>query len=113
MKCPWFPADNKWFVMDNNKGTERFFLLASTERLTGIENLMRKAMAAPDDEELKAQLLDGIQLVRRDKTDLKSPVEKGVPIAGTVIAVTRGQSDQATMTEATGFYARTLRIEHE
>lgn len=108
-----FPSETKWFVMDKQKGTEKFFLLASTKRLASLEELTRKLLAAPSDGEIKARLLDDIQLVRRDKTDLKSPVEKGVPIAGTVVAVTRGETPQATMTAATGFYSRTLRLEHE
>jgi len=107
------PSDGKWFVMDQQKGTEKFFLLVSTKRLTSIEDLSRKMLAKPDDAEIKAALLDEIQLVRRGKADLKSPVEKSVPIAGTVVAVTRGAAAEATLTEASGFYARTLRMEHE
>jgi hypothetical protein len=107
------PGDGKWYVMDAEKGTEKFFLLASSTRLTTLEALTRKMIASPDDAEAKSRLLDEIQLVRRARGDLTAPVEKGVPIAGTVVAVTRGEAGEATLTEAPGFYARTLRMEHE
>lgn len=107
------PGDGKWYIMDAQKGTEKLFLLASAARLTGIEALTRKMAAAPDDAEVKSRLLDEIQIVRRAREDLTVPVEKGVPMAGTVVAVTRGPAGEATLTEATGFYARTLRLEHE
>jgi hypothetical protein len=107
------PGDEKWFVMDENKGPERFFLLASTQRLTALEQWTRKMIASPADKEIKARVLDEIQTVRRAKGELIVPVEKGVPIAGTVVAITRGGSIEATLSEATGFYSRTLRIEHE
>lgn len=107
------PAGEKWFIMDEQTGTERFFLLASSSRLTDIENLTKKMISSPNDAEVKAKLLDEIKTVRRVKGDFSTPVEKGVPIAGTVVAVTRGPTTGATLTEAAGFYSRTLRIEHE
>ena len=107
------PSDEKWFIMDEQAGTENFFLLASSTRLVDIENLTKKMIAVPGDAEIKARLLDEIKTVRRSKGDFSTPVEKGVPIAGTVIAVTRGPSSEATMIEASVFYSKTLRIIHE
>lgn len=107
------PSVEKFFIMDEQAGTEKFYLLASTRRLLPLEDLTLKQSVQPDDDEVKAQLLDEIQSIRRDQARLTAPVEKGVPIAGTVVAVTRGPEIEATLTEASGFYARTLRIEHE
>jgi len=107
------PSSEKWFIMDEQPGTERFFLIASSTRLTDIENLTKKMLSSPDDAEVKAKLLDEIKTVRRSKGDLNTPVEKGVPIAGTIVAVTRGPANEATLTEAAGFFSKTLRIEHE
>lgn len=107
------PSGEKWFIMDEQTGMENFFLLASSSRLTDIENLTRKMIASPGDGEIKAGLLDAIKTVRRSKGEFSTPVEKGVPIAGTVVAVTRGPSAEATMIEASGFYSKTLRFVHE
>jgi hypothetical protein len=107
------PGAEKWFIMDEKAGTERFYLLASSSRLSDIETLTKKMLSNPKDTEVKARLLDEIKTVRRSKGDLNTPVEKGVPIAGTVVAVTRGPAQEATLTEAAGFFSKTLRIEHE
>jgi hypothetical protein len=107
------PEEPQWLVMDEQKGTESIYLLASAERLTGIEAATRRAMASPGDAELRALLLEEIRAVRRAKEGLTTVVEKGSPIVGTVVAVLRGDSNEATLTEARGFYGKTLRLNHE
>ncbi|MBN1675594.1 MAG: DUF4384 domain-containing protein [Kiritimatiellae bacterium] len=109
------PARDESMVMDADRGLEMFYLLASSKRMTALERLAREYAAAPQNAELKAQLLEQIKAVRVAHSRLTSPAEKGVPIAGSV--VTRGAdaapSGQGILVEADGFYSKTLRLNHE
>jgi len=52
----YIPSGRKWFALDGLKGTERFYLLASAERLLELERLTEMFLAAGNPE-LKTRLL--------------------------------------------------------
>lgn len=53
----YIPSGRKWFSLDNLKGTERFYLLASNERLAELEKLTDRFLMAKEPE-LKRQLVE-------------------------------------------------------
>lgn len=55
----YIPSGHEWFSLDNLKGTERFYLLASSKRLLELEKLTDRFLAAGDDT-LKRQLQEAI-----------------------------------------------------
>jgi hypothetical protein len=111
----YIPGDFDSFEWDDSKGTERFYLLASNERLVDIEEKTKRYIDSNQDGKLKSQLYDAIVSLRKQKSNLTAPSEKPVAIAGTVR--TRGSgtdiAGQATLVEAESFYAKTLRLKHE
>ena len=55
----YIPSGREWFSLDDLKGTERFYLLASSKRLIELERLTDRFLAAGD-QGLKVQLLEKI-----------------------------------------------------
>lgn len=110
----WVPGKTKFFEMDDSRGTEKFILLASAERLMNLEEITAKYLATHEND-AKAKLLEAIKKTRKSFSSLASATEKGVPIAGTFR--TRGGEDalpgHATHVEADRFYSKTLRLKHE
>lgn len=112
----YVPGKTTWFEVDKNKGDERFYILASSERLTGLEEITKKYLANNKNDEYKAKVLEEIKNVRQSFSRLASNTETGVPIAGTFR--TRGLDDStiignATHVDAKQFYGKTLRLTHE
>ncbi len=111
----YIPGKYDWFEWDDSKGTERFYLLASSKRLTDLEEKTERYVSSNQDRKLKSQLYDAIALLRKKRSNLTAPSEKPVAIAGTI--KTRGAGSalagKAILVEAESFYAKTLRLKHE
>jgi hypothetical protein len=109
------PGEGQWFTIDERAGEEQFYLLASATRLSRLEDLTSSWLRKPADPEAKARVLDEIKDLRRRHSSLAAAVEKAIPMAGTfqTRALTEDILGDATVVEAAGFYARTLRLKHE
>lgn len=112
----YLPDPNSQYQFDDSKGTERFYLLASSSRLEELESITKDFLRAGDDkDEIKAGVLETIKNLNRKYAKLSSPTQKGVPIAGTIR--TRNlpsiENLSATEIEAEEFYSKTLRMQHE
>ena len=109
------PAEEEWFAFDEARGEEQFYLLASAKRLSRLEDLTAAWLKNAKSAEAKARVLDEIKALRRQSSGLAAAVEKGVPMAGTFQsrALRPEIIGDATLVEAKGFYARTLRFAHE
>jgi len=77
------PDKEQWFTIDEKTGEEQFFLLASTARLSRLEDLTAAWLKNPKSADAKARVLDEIKEQRRRHSSLTGQVEKGVPMAGT------------------------------
>lgn len=53
----YIPSGRNWFTLDDAKGTERFFLLASATRMADLEELTGRFLADRDDPDLQGDLL--------------------------------------------------------
>jgi len=109
------PAEDEWFTFDEATGEEQFYLLASVKRLSRLEDLTAAWVRNQKSAEAKARVLEEIKAQRRLHSGLTAAVEKGVPMAGTFQSRAMASEilGEATLVEAKGFYARTLRFAHE
>ena len=111
------PPDPDRFSTAPPPGQERLYLLASSTRLTTLEELAGDHSREPDDPRLKAAILQEMKKLRRKHSTLSQSPEASVPVAGTIRtrSATPGTKDTFMVTKVSGvqFYSRTLRINHE
>ena len=111
----FIPGENDWFTWDDSRGTERFYVFASTQRLKKLEAATQRYWDNPDNSKLKAALLDEIDLTRKRKSQIASTSEKPVAIAGTIR--TRGSEPaikgKAVHVKVEELYGKPLRLKHE
>jgi hypothetical protein len=116
----FLPEGNDWFTLDGAKGTERFYLIASSERLRPLESLIaaHQAKASAKDSTAAAKnaarraVLDEIKRLINEHSRLAAASEKPVSIAGGSRGVNEEVEKLATRIEASEFYAKTFRLEH-
>jgi hypothetical protein len=116
----YIPEGEDWFTLDNAKGTERFTLLASTERLKQLETLVlafQKTMANTGSttaakNAAKTAVLDEIARLRKENSQLAVAAEKPVTIAGGTRGINEKVRNLATRIEATKFYYKLFKLEH-
>lgn len=114
------PEGNNWFYLDENSGTEEFYLLASSERLLKLEQLTDKYITLitaklknKDDLALLQHLvLDEIKRLRLEGFSLLSPPERPIPVAGNFRGVGQLTEILATEVSAHGLYIKTIRLIH-
>ena len=118
----FIPAGNNWFELDAHPGQEKFFLIATAERLDRLEELCARHTALTDKADVQSStdaILDEIKRLRQKHKQLSAPAEKPVRIGGSV----RGQlpssapvvpdvTPLAAEVTAPGFYSRTFSIDH-
>ena len=117
----YVPKGRDWVHLDKTTGKETFYLLASAERLTKLEDLLGAYQKADP-----ANKADASQAVRTEINDVRKRfrtfttfAEKPVTIGGNIRGV--GESvqtkrpdvaDIATAVSAANFYAKTVTIDH-
>jgi hypothetical protein len=112
---PFFiPPGEDWFALDGSTGTERFYLVASSERLKELERLTTALRTAASAEMATARqrVLDEIAALRREHSQLAIAAEKPVAIAGGTRGISDTVEKMGTRIEAVRLYARTFRLEH-
>lgn len=116
----FIPEGDDWFTLDSTKGTERFYLLASSERLGSLETLLAaldrtvssaKSTVAEKNAARQAAL-DEIKRLIQAHSRLAAAVEKPVSIAGGTRGINDSVAKLATRIEAQGFYSKIFRLEH-
>jgi hypothetical protein len=116
------PPGEDWFELDSKRGQETFHLLASKERLRGLEQIYQRYEQAPRDgrlamsEQLQAEIKD----LKRKHRELTSVAERPVAIGGAIrgVELTAGakKPDIAPLANdlsASEFIARTFTIDHQ
>jgi len=118
----FIPTGNNWFELDAHPGQEKFFLIATAERLDRLEELCARHTTLKDKADVQSStdvILDEIKQLRQKHKQLSAPAEKPVRIGGSV----RGEKPSsapavpditslAVEVTAPGFYTRTFSIEH-
>lgn len=117
----YIPQGVKWFELDDNRGEEKFYLLASAQRLTELETLLEKYMSAEQTKrpKLGRQVLARIRMIKRQYRKLTTTAERPVPIGGCVRGLGKDEKaplpDVATIAveiSSDNFFSRTFTIDH-
>jgi len=117
----YIPQGTKWFELDKQTGLETFYLLASAERLSGLEVLMKKYVCAgqSDKQGLVKEVLAEIQKAKRKHRTLTAPAERPVSIGGSVRGIDKNKKSGppdidpiAEEVSTINFYSRTFTIDH-
>jgi len=112
----FIPAGENWFTLDSVSGTERFYLLASSKRLSRMESLIlayqKAAQGKGSDGGALQAVLDEISRLRTAHSQLTTAAEKPVTIAGAMRGGNGAVAMRGTRIEASDFYIRTFRLQH-
>ncbi|MGA2641950.1 MAG: DUF4384 domain-containing protein [Spirochaetia bacterium] len=115
----FIPEGENWFALDNAKGVERFYLLASRERLTTLESLTLAHQKVADAKSsatvigaARQAVLNEIAQLRTKHSQLTIAAEKPVTIAGGTRGINASVAKAGTRIEAAEFYIKTFRLEH-
>jgi hypothetical protein len=118
----YIPGGNQWFELDEHTGQEKFYLLASIQRLVDLETLINKYESA--DKTKKSALADKIaaeiRKLRKRHLKFKTYAEKPVTIIGNlrggdqaVSVHTKDVADYAVEISTATFFSRTYTIDHQ
>ncbi|MGD2184850.1 MAG: DUF4384 domain-containing protein [Desulfobacterales bacterium] len=118
----YIPKGDQWFELDEHTGEEKFYLLASKERLMNLEALINDYESADTAKKppLAKAMLAEIRKLRKQYLKFKTYAERPVNIIGnlrgTEKAETAGPHDIAKFAveiSADTFYSRTFTIDHK
>ncbi len=118
----FIPQGRSWFKLDENTGRETFYLLASADRLTDLESLLKEYSSADVEKksDLAQKIIKEIRDVRKRYRTFQTIAERPIAIGGNVRSVGRGEEARrpdvttiATEITADNFYGKTYTIEHQ
>jgi hypothetical protein len=121
-KIYYIPKGRSWMSLDSNTGKEKFFLIASSERLLELEAKLGNYFSA--EPSTRKPLADGvvseIRDLRKQFTTFATLAEKPLTIGGNIrstdtVKVERRPdvADIAAQIEANNFYSKTFTIDHQ
>ena len=112
----FIPDGENWFALDNIRGTERFYLLASSTRLSRLEALVlayqKAGQGTAGADQARQAVLDEMTRLRTAHSQLTTAAEKPVTIAGGTRGADQATAKLATQITAASFYTRTFRLPH-
>ncbi len=116
----FIPEGDDWFTLDGAKGTERFYLVASAERLRTLESLIlalqktasNQGSTAAAKAAARQAVLDEIKRLNQQHSQLAVAAEKPVTIAGGTRGINEAVAKLATRIDAAGYYSKFFRLEH-
>ena len=118
----YIPIDNQWFELDDHIGQEKFYLIASSDRLNELEALINQYESV--DPVRQTALSENIQLeirkLQKKHLKLKNYAERPVNIIGQLRGTEKGEKDGshdvakfAVEISADTLYSRTFTIDHQ
>ena len=118
----YIPIGNQWFELDDHVGQEKFYLLASADRLNDLEAKINKYESA--DPAKQSEIADSIQLeirkLRKKHLKFKSSVERPANIIGLLRGAEKHENNVsfdvgnfAIEISADKLYSRTFTIDHQ
>ena len=117
----YIPDGNQWFELDENTGQEKFYLLASIQPLSDLENLIKLYEGADkvNQSGLVDQIIAEIRTLRKRHLKFKTYSEKPVTNIGkqpggehSARALTKDIAQCAVEISTTTFFSRTYTIDH-
>jgi len=109
----YIPGKFEWFSLDENKGTETFYVIASSTRLKKLEELTSNYINTEGDKEvLKQMVLDEIK-GQKKLVAFNNPVERPISYGGKIRGLEIDISKMAVEVTGKDMYTKTIRLEHE
>ena len=119
----YIPKGREWFRLDKNTGTETFYVLASSERLTDLENDLHAYFTSTIDKKAVAAaiVVNEIKDIKKRFRTFATIAERPISIAGNV----RGEKQPAVNPDrvdiaqfaseilANNFFSKTISIDHK
>ena len=118
----YIPKGDQWFELDEYAGLEKFYLLASAERLTDLENMVNAYESADKANrgKLGKKVVSEIRRLRKKHRKFKAYAEKPVTVIGNMRGSAKTKSvgledlaDHAVEISTTKFFSRTYTIDHQ
>ena len=118
----YIPKGDQWFELDEHAGLEKFYLLASVERLTELESMVNAYESADKANRggLGKKVVNEIRRLRKKHRKFKTYAEKPVAVIGnmrgsakTKAVGLRDLADHAVEISTTNFFSRTYTIDHQ
>ena len=119
----YIPKGREWFRLDKNTGTETFYVLASSERLTSLENDLHAYFTSTTDKkpDAAALVVNEIKDIKKRFRTFATIAERPISIAGNVrgekqYAVDPDRVDIAQFASeilANNFFSKTISIDHK
>ena len=118
----YIPKGDDWFELDEHTGEERFYLLASVERLHGLETLINdyENADAAKKPPLAKKILSEIRKLRKQHLKFKTYAERPVNIIGNLRGTEKAETVKthdiakyAIEISADTFFSRTFTIDHK
>jgi hypothetical protein len=119
----YIPKGRSWFKLDNNAGTETFYILASHERLTDLEQQINSYLAANREQQktMAGAVVAEIKEIKKRFRTYATLAERPISIAGNVRGTKKEElniekfdvATLATEISANNFYSKTITIEHK
>ncbi|MDZ7697817.1 MAG: DUF4384 domain-containing protein [Deltaproteobacteria bacterium] len=118
----YIPQGSNWFELDQKPDIERFYLLASAQRLSTLEAVFHKYTSASvsDKRKFAKKLIAQIKETRRQHHRFASKAERPIAIGGNVRGERKDRQHAfpdidpiASEVNASDFYGKTFTIEHK
>lgn len=118
----YIPGGNQWFELDEHIGEERFYLLASANRLMQLEALINdyESADAAKKPSLAQAIISEIRKLRKEHLKFKTYAERPVNIIGNLRGTEKAETAEpqdiakfAVEISADTFYSRTFTIDHK
>jgi hypothetical protein len=118
----YIPGGNQWFELDEHTGEEKFYLLASANRLTQLEAMINdyESADAAKKPALAQAVLAEIRKLRKENLKFKTYAERPVNIIGSLRGTEKAETAEpqdiakfAVEISADTFYSRTFTIDHK
>jgi hypothetical protein len=118
----YIPGGNQWFELDEHTGEEKFYLLASANRLTQLEAMINdyESADAAKKPTLAQAILAEIRKLRKEHLKFKTYAERPVNIIGNLRGTEKAETAEpqdiakfAVEISADTFYSRTFTIDHK
>jgi hypothetical protein len=118
----YIPKGDDWFELDEHTGEERFYLLASVERLHALETLINdyENADAAKKPPLAKKILSEIRKLRKQHLKFKTYAERPVNIIGNLRGTEKAETVKthdiakyAIEISADTFFSRTFTIDHK
>lgn len=118
----FIPKGKSWSTLDQQKGKEVFFIVASNKRLTDLEAKLSAYMSAPAGKKavLAKQVISEVRGVRKRFTNYATLAEKPVTIGGSIRGTGKADDEKrpdietiAKRVTAQNLYTKTITIDHK